>query len=180
MNFLTSITSKISHRSIYDMVNQAQLFILLPWIGMYVPEALVEFNRVIKDGLVSFSYISNSFMPQLFNFISNSNYSQGDSYLYLIYLTSGSSVYNTSGLYFILFALLLFHFASWIVNDLSLKELSPKGCLKLSYFSSIIYHSAFTSDYFFYRLCLSFYQHLPKPLIHLLWKHIKLHITTVL
>ena len=134
MNFLTSVTSKTTHRSIYDMVNQAQLFILLPWIGMYVPEALVEFNRVIKDGLVSFSYISNSFMPQLFSFVSSSNYSQGDSYLYLVDLTSGSSVYNTSGLYFVLFVLLLFHFASWIINDLSLKELSPKGCLKLSYY----------------------------------------------
>ena len=101
---------------------------------MYVPETLVEFNRATKDSLVSFSYISNSFMPQLFNFISNSNYSQGDSYLYLIDLASGSSVYNTLGLYFVLFILLLFHFASWIVNDLSLKELSPKGCLKLSYY----------------------------------------------
>ena len=133
LNFLTSITSIATHKSVFDMVNQAQLFIMLPCIGMYSSETFIEFNRVIKDGLVSFSYISNSLMPSMIKSLNDSDYSQRYSYLYLVDLKSGSSLYNISGLLLMSWILFLMHLTIWIINDLSLKEISPTGFLKMSH-----------------------------------------------
>ena len=57
-NFLTMATSKYFYQSLFSMLHQGQILLLIPLIGVHVPPKLIDFNRVIDSCLGSFADIS--------------------------------------------------------------------------------------------------------------------------
>lgn len=127
-NFLTVITSKYYYQSLFSLINQVQLIILLPLIGEFVPSKLIDFNRVLSSLMGSFAEISKHFIPMFFNSIEDYDYKQSNWYLYLIHIESASSMYSISGLIFLLFIMSLIHGFVYVINDVSLEKKDESKC----------------------------------------------------
>jgi hypothetical protein len=89
-----SALSMSSPQGAFSIINQLNLFILLPMIGAYIPSKVIQILLGMNFAMFSFSFIPIEKTPlvtDLFNFI---DYDQSDDYLDLVGLTSGSAILN--------------------------------------------------------------------------------------
>jgi cysteine-rich repeat protein len=122
LNFLTLITSRYYYQSLFSMINQVQLIILIPLIGEHVPAILIDFNRFLDWLMGSFALISKHFIPLILDPIEDYNYKHSNWYLYLIEIESGSSMFSITGLIFMVFLMSLVHALVYVLNDVSLEK----------------------------------------------------------
>jgi ABC-type sugar transport system permease subunit len=76
------------------MMNQFQLYILLPMIGAYIPDKVIEFITGMSFTLVSFSFIPIVNIPLIKDAIDLLSYTQRNSYYNDIGMGSGSAIAN--------------------------------------------------------------------------------------
>ena len=102
-NIVCSIWSNSSFQSSLAMINSIQLLLLLPLIGSYLPQNVIQFIWAMKFSLLNFDFLSKLKVNYVRNLI---DFDQSNSSLNLIGLESGSSGVNA---YFIAgFSLQLF------------------------------------------------------------------------
>ena len=92
----------------FSGINQLQLILLLPLIGAFIPTKVVQFivGMNISLNILTFLNVS-SFVP---NKMQDLNYSQSNSYLYLINLKSGSSLFNWMSFCNLILFIIVLHF----------------------------------------------------------------------
>ena len=78
-----------------------QLYLLLPLIGGYVPEEIMDFMKALRIILFSFKFIPVKDLFSLFD------YDQTTSYLKLLGLESSSAIENMSSVILVFLALIL-------------------------------------------------------------------------
>jgi hypothetical protein len=103
------------------MINQMQLIMLIPLLGVYIPEKIIDFNRVVDACFGSFAPISKHLMPTIFQGIDNYDFDQGNWYLHLIELESGSTFHSITGIGLVVFMMSIFHGCIYLCNDLTLE-----------------------------------------------------------
>lgn len=121
-NFLTMMTSKNFSQSLFSMLNQGQIILLIPLIGVHVPEKFIDFNRVIDSCLGSFADVSKYIIPNIFDRIEDHNIEQDNWYLTLIEIESKNSLYSITGVLTLLTVLGIFHMFVYLLNDFSLEK----------------------------------------------------------
>ena len=84
--------SQSSTQSLFRGLNQLQLILLLPLIGAYIPVKVVQFIAGMNIALDIMTYIKiGGYIQRKMQIL---NYSQTNSYLYLINFKDGSSLFN--------------------------------------------------------------------------------------
>jgi hypothetical protein len=126
INVGASTVSMSSPQGAFSMLNQFQMFILLPMIGAYIPESIIKIITGMSFAMFSFSFIPVEKIPlitDIFNFI---DYDQSDDYFDRIGLTSGSAFLNHISLFLILGVLILYHLSllPWCKATKNLSESS--------------------------------------------------------
>lgn len=96
--------------SLLGVVYQVQMFMLVPCLNVDIGEDVIDFYRYIHHILFSFDIWPNGIVFFSYNnAFDRFDYSQSNSYLYLIYFKSGSSMINTYDLLWtVLLVLMLF------------------------------------------------------------------------
>ena len=90
-NIVCSTWSNSSFQSSLAMINSIQLLLLLPLIGSYLPQNVIQFIWAMKFSLLNFDFMSKLKVNYVRNLI---DFDQNNSSLYLIGLESGSSGVN--------------------------------------------------------------------------------------
>jgi hypothetical protein len=89
-----SLLSSSGSQGAFSSIHQYQLYILLPMIGAYMPNEIVDILLGMKFVTFSFSFLGISGIPIVTNAIDKIDFNQNDDYLENIGLESGSSVVN--------------------------------------------------------------------------------------
>jgi hypothetical protein len=122
LNLITSVVTSGSSSSSFGMMNQLQLIIVLPLLGSYIPEKIMDFINAMNDSLFSFSFLPFD-NTTLVDYIEEKySFDQPNHYLYLLQLKSGSAIVNMTNLLivfgmiagvhlFVFFIFLLFKYA---------------------------------------------------------------------
>ena len=109
MSIAVSLSTMSSPQGAFSMLNQFQLFILLPMIGAYIPQNVIEVILGMDLAMFSFDMIPFDKVLASSSFLDFISYDQSDDYAGRIGLTSGSSILNHLGILVIVFVLALFH-----------------------------------------------------------------------
>jgi hypothetical protein len=109
LSFATAITSMSSPQMAFSMLNQFQMYILLPIIGAYIPQRVIDVITGMSFIMFSFSFIPFEKIPFIADLFTLIDYDQSDDYFDSIGLTSGSSFLNHIGLLIICCLLALYH-----------------------------------------------------------------------
>jgi hypothetical protein len=149
-----SVLSMSSPQGAFSMLNQFQMFILLPMIGAYIPESIIKIITGMSFAMFSFSFIPVEKIPliaDIFNFI---DYDQSDDYFDRIGLTSGSAFLNHISLFLILGVLILYHLSllPWCKATKNLSESSWTKCVIKKLFDMMtfsVYIRLFLEAYLF-------------------------------
>ena len=107
----TSFISGCSPQSLWSMINQYQLFMLFPMIGVYIPEEVIHFLRGVSFWLFNFSFISLSKLGIYEKFVSFFDWKSNSSYLSSIGFDSVWMIINHLMLVAILFSFIIFSFS---------------------------------------------------------------------
>ena len=105
----TSFISGCSPQSLWSMINQYQLFMLFPMIGVYIPEEVIHFLQGVSFWLFNFSFISLSKLGIYEKFVSFFDWKSNSSYLSSIGFDSVWMIINHLMLVAILFSFIIFH-----------------------------------------------------------------------
>jgi hypothetical protein len=108
-NMGASLMSMSSPQGAFSMINQFQLFILLPMIGTYIPESVIKVITGMSFVMFSFSFIPFDEIPMINTLFNVFDYDQSDDYFDTIGLTSGSAFLNHISLLIIIAALVMLH-----------------------------------------------------------------------
>jgi hypothetical protein len=130
ISLCTAMLSMSSPQSIFSMINQFQMFILLPMIGAYIPPRVIQIFLGMNFSMFSFSFIPLENTPligDLFNFI---DYDQNDDYFDTIGLTSGSAFLNSLTL-MLVFGLFALYHLSLLPCYHSSKQLNEKNWFRI-------------------------------------------------
>lgn len=131
ISFGAAALSMSSPQGAFSILNQFQLFILLPMLGAYMPPKVLRIILGMSFAMFSFSFIPLEKTPlinDLFNFI---DYDQSDEYFDEVGLTSGSAILNHIALLLIVGVLILFHL-SILPCYQSSKHLSEKNWFRIA------------------------------------------------
>jgi len=131
-NILTVLTSNYYYQSIFSMINQLQVIMLLPLTGGWFPEVFLDFNRMVKFTLFSFSEFTEYVMSPIFT-AGSWDFDQDNSYLNLIGIISGSTMYNILGVIGFVFILMIVHATFYCFNDLTMEKKGDTKFLRLSH-----------------------------------------------
>jgi hypothetical protein len=95
---------------ILGIIYQVQILMLLPLIGIDFGEDVIDFYRFIDQILFTFKFIPDFVVFFGFQIFDDYHYPQNDWYLYLINMTSRSSLVNTTELLWVvsILAVLIF------------------------------------------------------------------------
>lgn len=104
-----AVLSMSSPQGAFSLLNQFQLFILLPMIGAYIPQKIVELITGMSFSMFSFSFIPFEKIPIVFDLFNSFDYAQDDSYFDEIGLTSGSTFLNHIALIIIVSTVVICH-----------------------------------------------------------------------
>ena len=107
----TSIFRITSLQGVFSVINQFQLFILLPMIGAYFPPKIIDLITGMNFSLFSFSFIPIKQIPFVNQVIRELDYDQGVDYYDEIGLTSGSALMNHLELLIFIIVIILLHVA---------------------------------------------------------------------
>jgi hypothetical protein len=86
--------SMSSPQGSWSMINQFQIFILLPMLGAYMPFEVINFITGMGFTLFSFDFIPYKEIPGIKHTIQFLDYDQTDEYLDEVGIESGSSLIN--------------------------------------------------------------------------------------
>ena len=115
LNFINQTNSQ----SIFSMLNQIQLIVLIPMIGTFVPLDVIQFITGLDFSLFNFGFIDFNSFSNSQSFISGISYDQPDTYLQLLSINDGSAIiniYSSIGVSLIIPILhILFIFLYWIL-----------------------------------------------------------------
>ena len=90
LNFINQTNSQ----SIFSMLNQIQLIVLIPMIGAFVPLDVIQIITGLNFSLFNFDFINWSSFTSSQSFISRISYDQPDTYLQLLSIDDGSAIIN--------------------------------------------------------------------------------------
>ena len=107
-NIALALASSSSPHSIFQMINQIQLLLLLLLLNIYLPSKVVNYIRSLVMALIDFD-IDYSFLPVIGDIINTFDYEQPEDDFYVAELESGSSLMNISGVILIILGTILFH-----------------------------------------------------------------------
>jgi hypothetical protein len=108
-NMGASLMSMSSPHGAFSMINQFQLFILLPMIGIYISESVIKVITGMSIAMFSFSFIPFDKIPMINTLFNVFDYDQSDDYFDNIGLTSGSAFLNHISLLIIIAAFVMLH-----------------------------------------------------------------------
>lgn len=94
ISIATCFVSMTSMNGIFSVVNQFQLFMLLPIIPEFFPDALLVFITGVDFTLISFDFIRLNDAPFVQDLKKWVSFPQKDAYMNKIGLISGSSLLN--------------------------------------------------------------------------------------
>jgi hypothetical protein len=98
LNLLTALMSSGSSSSSFGMMNQLQLIIVLPLLGSYIPNKVMDFIKAMNDSMFTFGFIPSK-DTTLVNYIEGKySFDQPNTYLFLLQLESGSAIVNVVNL----------------------------------------------------------------------------------
>jgi hypothetical protein len=106
-----SILSMSSPQGAFSIINQFQLFILLPLIGAYLPFTVINSITGMSIAMFSFSFIPFDEIPMINTLFNVFDYDQSDDYFDTIGLTSGSAFLNHVALLIIIGIFVMLHFS---------------------------------------------------------------------
>lgn len=140
-----------------SMINQMQLILILPLIGVPVPDIFIDFNRMIDFCLLAFSPITEGFTSWFLDSMKQYKYTQNHLYLYLIELETPSTLYNLIGPISMLILIVLVHIVLYFTNDLTLQPKGTSNFMRfvhttVNYFTYGIYLRLFLLSYLFLLL----------------------------
>lgn len=125
-NVLMAVFYECSLYSLLGIVYQVQMFMLVPCLNIDVGEDVIDFYRYIHHILFSFDiWPSQLVFFGYDNAFDSFDYSQSNSYLYLMYFKSGSSMVNTYDLLWTAILVLSFFLIVVLPSFLISKELEP-------------------------------------------------------
>ncbi|CAI2375332.1 unnamed protein product [Moneuplotes crassus] len=105
----TSITSLSSPNGIYSIINQLQLYALLPMVGSFLTAKVANVILGMDFTLLSFDFMQTRIIWPFCTLNNCMSYPQEDSYLENLGYRSGSSLINTLPILCILIFLMTFH-----------------------------------------------------------------------
>lgn len=111
-NIALALISSSSPHSIFQMINQIQLLLLLLLLDIYLPLKVVNYIRSLVMALVDFN-INYSSLPVIGLIINIFNYEQPEDDFYITELESGSSLINISGVILLIIGTIFFH---WLLR----------------------------------------------------------------
>ena len=106
-----SVVIVSSPQGAFSLINQFQMFVLLPMIGAYMPIDVIDVITGMDFTMFSFDFIPLVKIPFLTQMIDLIDYNQSNSYYQTIGLSSGSSLVNHLGVILVVLILLLVHLA---------------------------------------------------------------------
>ena len=91
-----SVILGASISTMFNLLNQFQLLVLIPMLGAYLPSKIIEFLQGLKISMFSFDtkYIKD--IPVIDQLITSMNFTQPDEYLLRIDFDSGSTLVNNA------------------------------------------------------------------------------------
>ena len=95
-NIALSFLSVSSSHSIFQMINQIQLLLLLLLLNIYLPLRIANYIRSLVMALIDFN-IDYTFLPVVGEIVDTFDYEQPEDDFYVTELESGSSLMNISG-----------------------------------------------------------------------------------
>jgi hypothetical protein len=98
-----------SSQGAFSTINQYQLYILLPMIGAYMPNEIINYLLGNKLVLFSFSFISINDFSIIRDVVETLEVEQTNEYMNRIGLESGSSVVNHTPLLTVMLFILMMH-----------------------------------------------------------------------
>lgn len=98
----TSAIAGSSPQGIWSMLNQFQFFLLLPLIGAFVPDAVIDFFQGFEFVTFNFDFMSLDSIPYYKDFKSYFNCDNDSSYLSNIGVQSSCAIVNHIKLFFII------------------------------------------------------------------------------
>jgi hypothetical protein len=125
-----SAISMSSPQTIFSIINQFQMFILLPMIGAYMPPRVIQVLLGMNFSMFSFSFIPLEKIPLISDLINFIDYDQNDEYFDSIGLTSGSAFLNSIAL-MLVFGLFALFYLSLLPCYHSSKQLNEKNWFKI-------------------------------------------------
>ena len=123
----SAFLSMSSPQGAFSVLNQFQLFILLPMIGAYIPPKVIDIITGMSFSMISFSFLPIEKIPfatDLFDYDQNADYFDD------IGLTSGSSLLNHLGLLAMLMLLILPHCIIGCCHFISTLTLDENNCFR--------------------------------------------------
>jgi hypothetical protein len=121
-----SVISMSSPQTMFSIINQFQMFILLPMIGAYMPPKVIQVLLGMNFSIFSFSFIPLEKIPLISDLINFIDYDQNDEYFDSIGLTSGSAFLNIIALMLVFGLFTLYHLSLLPCYHLS-KQLNEKN-----------------------------------------------------
>ena len=109
-----SLLTMSSPQSMWFMVNQFQLLVLLPLTGAFIPQDLVDFFSGMSFVNFNFDFIPVVEVPPFSYLKERLGFDHSDSYLKDLGVNSGSTLVNTLSLIFMLFVYTIFHLLTLI------------------------------------------------------------------
>ena len=125
-NFVSIFSSQSSTQSMFSGLNQLQLILLLPLIGAFIPVKVVQFIAGMNIALDIMTYIKIGGYTQ--GKMQNLNYSQTNSYLYLINFKDGSSLFNWLNFGYLILCMIVIHILI-VICKLSLSRVNQTRCI---------------------------------------------------
>jgi hypothetical protein len=104
-----SVLSMSSPQSIWFIINQLQLLMLLPLTGAFIPQDVVDYFKAMSFSNFDFDFLSVDKIPVFSHISGVFGYDHDSEYLRDIDVESGSTLVNILGLIFIYMLLVLCH-----------------------------------------------------------------------
>ena len=107
-NIALALLSVSSSNSVFQMINQIQLFLLLLLLNIYLPLKVANYIRSLVMSLIEFD-IDFTFLPVVGDIVNAFDYEQLEDDFYVAVLESGSSFINTTGVIILIIGTILLH-----------------------------------------------------------------------
>lgn len=97
LGIITSVLSVSSPNVIFSVINQMQLILILPLIGIYLPDQIEIFIEGIQYMTLNIPYLSVDSVPESDSYLSHISEGQNVQYLSRIEMIHTSTILNQSG-----------------------------------------------------------------------------------
>jgi hypothetical protein len=123
------LTTSSSSNSSFGMINQLQMIIVLPLIGSYIPDEVMDFVKAMSESLFSFEFLPTEETFFITRIEEKYYFPQKNVYLFLLDLKSGSSIVTVANLLIVIFFAICAHISILAIY------LIFKNLLKLNWIS---------------------------------------------